>query len=188
MNRLDIIRRDVGVYRFKHNGVLIVNAAVDITANGVRVTANNGFDFLFGPEEVYVYDMLNDTTAVHFSTTSEVRAKLSYFGSVPGMDSTSGSGSTDINPILDKMDAMYQLIQNSSFVEFDIERIIPADSDTEIAITPVGSEIREYQIFDKNTLQDVTDMVSTLGTNPNELLLFAAVETVVLIKGKRTKV
>ena len=76
----------------------------------------------------------------------------------------------------------------NSLIEFDVTMPIPANSDVIYDITPVGSEIRDYQIFEVGSQQDITGQVSTLIAGTNKIRIFTVIALNINIVGTRTKV
>lgn len=79
-----------------------------------------------------------------------------------------------------------ETISSGSLVEFDTTLIIPALTDEDFNITPTGTEIRDYQIFEtSNPSQDITSSVSSLGALPNQIRIFSALAITIKIIGTR---
>lgn len=79
-----------------------------------------------------------------------------------------------------------ETLSSGSLVEFDTTLIIPALTDEDFNITPTGTEIRDYQIFEtSNPSQDITSSISSLGTLPNQIRIFSALDITIKISGTR---
>ena len=98
-----------------------------------------------------------------------------------------GGSSTSSDTLLTEI---RDAILANSLIEFDVTMPIPANSDVIYDITPVGSEIRDYQIFDlSNPSQDISGQVSGVVSNLHQLRLHTTIAIPQLqIKGTRTKV
>ena len=79
---------------------------------------------------------------------------------------------------------------SNSLIEFEVTMSLSANSDAVYDITPAGSEIRDYQVFDlSNPSQDISGQVSGVVSNLHQLRLHTTIAIPQLqIKGTRTKV
>ena len=79
---------------------------------------------------------------------------------------------------------------SNSLIEFEVIMSLSANSDAVYDITPAGSEIRDYQVFDlSNPSQDISGQVSGVVSNLHQLRLHTTIAIPQLqIKGTRTKV
>lgn len=79
-------------------------------------------------------------------------------------------------------------INENALIEFDVEKDIEPNTDAEFEITPLGSEIRDYQIFEISTMQDITSDVSTLIQGTNKVRIFTELPLSIKITGTRTQI
>lgn len=93
----------------------------------------------------------------------------------------SGSVNVDLQPVIDAL-------ENNALIEFDKEMTLGANTDDFFEITPAGSEIRDYQILETSSNQDVTSDVSGPGDAPHKLRLLTTIAITIRIIGTRTKV
>jgi hypothetical protein len=113
---------------------------------------------------------------------------------------SSGSSNIDFTPLIDKLDEVIQnddenttniidAINTNALIEFDVTMDVPASSDAEYEITPIGTEIRDYQIFEvSNPTQDITSDVSSAVIGTNKIRIFTTLPLSIKIIGTRTQV
>ena len=99
--------------------------------------------------------------------------------------SSNGGGGVDNTTLLTEI---RDAVLANSLIEFDVTMPIPANSDVIYDITPVGSEIRDYQIFEVGSQQDITGQVSNLVVGTNQIRIFTIIALNINIVGTRTKV
>lgn len=80
--KLEIIRRGIGVFRHNDSdGIALLNAFIELSANEIIVKSLNSQETLF-PGEIYVKDELNDSVSDTFTNVDDLVARLQRLGYV----------------------------------------------------------------------------------------------------------
>ena len=151
--------------------------------------SNNGFQILEQNGKIFLYNGKLETTTIAGVSYTDVYLFVEKLNEIIFTTAVS-SGGGDSTAIIDKLEELITVVDSNSLIEFEVNMSLPANSDSVYDITPAGSEIRDYQVFDlANPSQDISGQVSGVVANLHQLRLYTTIAIPQFqIKGRRTKV